>query len=173
MANKLIDKLIPKFEAVRPTVSSAIEKFFKYLFENASTKIVLDGSYFRGTDVSEFFSKKERGTWYHGQSNGESVAGKAIQSIIIKALKNAFPKENDLLEALQKGERIVVTELGTSKRESSDVHNSSFWSYYAHDFKVDVFIYPNTKDIENSKPDYSEEFKNVIVYQEYIFAGWN
>ena len=172
-----------KLEKLRPSFESAVNNILQDLISN----VKVGKRYLGGMLQDEYDSNRNRS--YYSGSNYTNCEATAILGIVLKTLSEIygfsirnnydntyssygdndnkndakFEKFVDDAPSLS----ITVTDNGSSDTKTSGVSNSSFSTYYDHNFTVTVEYYGH------EEKTITKEFKDITVGTNYYSGGWD
>jgi len=170
-----------KLEKLRPSFETAVNNILKDLISDVKV-----GKRRLGGMLEEEYESNRNRTYYSG-SNYTNCEGTAILGIVLKTLSEIYgftirnnydntyssysDNENDskLEKFVDEAPElsITVTDNGSADTKTSGVYNSSFSTYYDHNFTVTVEYFGN------EEKTVTKEFKDITVGTNYYSGGWN
>lgn len=174
--SKVMKTLRKNLEAQRPTFTASAKKNLEAILEH----VHVNGSKY---DFSKLFNNETSSSRYYDGNNFRDKKANAYYSIVMKAIEDHYdlkfngPSEDNLEKFIKDASGLtIVMKTKSVDSDTSDVHSSSFTTFYKED--IDVTIYHHTsystkKNPEEGKKLFSNTYKGVIVATDYYSGGWN
>ena len=181
--SNIFKKARNRFLKALPTLDSAIEKWVHDLFTDDTIE-------YDGCDLQKALEKERngRGAMYQG-SNDFSEEATAVCGVVVQALEEVYhlgftrygginkdssdDDKRKFIDDCKSGMHIYVHKGGQSETEHSDVHSSSFWTYYKYDIDVEIKVYNGGNGKDKYKSIFKKTYKGVTLYSSYYSGGWS
>lgn len=174
--SKALKTLRKNLEAHRPSFTAAAKK---------NLESVLDYVHINGKkyDFSKLFDNENSNNRYHSGSNFRDKKANAYYSIVMKAIEEHYglkfngASEDNLDKFVKDASKLAISMTTKSvDSDTSDVHSSSFTTFYKEDIDVTIYYhdsYETKEKPEEGKKLFSNKYSGVVVATDYYSGGWN